>query len=156
MNSTSSAVSLVINAAAPAFNLAIVPESLTVTRSTPAMATITVTPLNGFTGQVQFSCLNLPVGVVCDYMPGSVTVNGAPASTTLSVKLDAMTNSRRGSRPIDTILDGGAADDGDSRTGSGLSRTLPISVLFAYACLPLWLLQHRKARGNLETVLSVR
>ena len=155
LTSTSSAVSLVINAAAPAFNLAIVPESLTVTRSAPAMATITVTPLNGFTGQVKFSCLNLPVGVVCDYMPGSVTVNGAPARTTLSVKLDAMTSSRRGSRPIDTVFDGGAADDGDSRTGSGLSRTLPISVLFAYACLPLWLVQHRKARGNSETVLSV-
>ena len=160
--STSNAVSLVINAA-PGFDFEVSPGSLTVAKGAPGKATVVISPLNGFTGQVQFSCSNLPTGVACNFTPGSVTISGAAANSMLSITLDATNNSRHGNKPIDAILGGvnGDAGPGDGKTGRpvdrkasvlNLSRTSLFSLL-AWACVLLCLAQHCRARGNSGTPL---
>ena len=92
--STSSAVSLVITAA-PAFSLSVAPTSVIVAKGEPGTAVVTVTPMNGFNQQVSFSCSNLPEGVDCEFEPGSVTPDGAPVTTNLSVQLEDKSAARR-------------------------------------------------------------
>lgn len=48
--------------------------------------TITVNPTGSFHSAVSFSCGTLPKGVTCSFNPASVTPNGSPVSTTLTIK----------------------------------------------------------------------
>ena len=82
--STSTALSISITAAGT-FTISVAPSSVTVTATQPGMTTVTVTPANGFNQSVQFSCSNLPEGFDCEFQPNSVTPNGGPISTMLSV-----------------------------------------------------------------------
>ena len=49
---------------------------------------LTVNPSSGFTGAVTFNCL-APAGITCAFNPPTVNVNGAGASTTLTVRAPA-------------------------------------------------------------------
>ena len=53
--------------ATPDFSLSASPASLTVTQGTSGNSTITVTPLNGFTGSVSLSASGLPAGVTAAF-----------------------------------------------------------------------------------------
>jgi hypothetical protein len=86
-SSTSSAVS--INVIAP-YTMTPVPPSLSVPAGQTATTTITITPVAGFTGTVNFSpttspaggcTAGLPAGAVCSFSPTSVSLNGTTAST---------------------------------------------------------------------------
>lgn len=70
--------------AAP-FTLGASPNQLTVSAGNSATTTITVTPNAGFSQPVSFSCDNLPVGATCSFNPATVTPNGAPLTTTLTI-----------------------------------------------------------------------
>jgi hypothetical protein len=83
--STSNAVATTIAAPAGSFTISVAPTSVNVTAAKPGTATVTVTPTNGFNQAVQFSCTNVPEGIDCEFEPGSVTPNGGPATTMLSV-----------------------------------------------------------------------
>lgn len=49
-------------------------------------ATITITPILGFSQPVTLSCgTGLPVGVTCSFSPATVTPNGGPVTTTLTL-----------------------------------------------------------------------
>ncbi|HXN73757.1 MAG TPA: Ig-like domain repeat protein [Candidatus Acidoferrales bacterium] len=67
------------------FTLSVAPSSVTVTDTQPGLAAVTVTPANGFNQPVQFSCTGAPEGVDCEFEPNSVTPNGGPVTTMLSV-----------------------------------------------------------------------
>jgi Bacterial Ig-like domain (group 3)/FG-GAP-like repeat len=94
-SSASSALSINITAAG-SFTLAANPAAITVTRGHAGSSVITVTPANGFNQPIQFSCGALPEGIDCAFQPSSVTPNGGPASTTLTISEDATNNIRRG------------------------------------------------------------
>ena len=49
---------------------------LTIATGNSAFDTITVTPLNGFTGTVSFSCSGLPTEATCSFSPNTVTGSG--------------------------------------------------------------------------------
>ena len=116
--STSTASSINITAAG-SFTLSVAPTSVNVTPSQPGMATITVTPANGFNQQVQFSCSNVPEGIDCEFQPHSVTPNGGPITTMLTIT-EAEGNAR--------ARKSGAAI---SFWGSGSSSfTLPMKTIF--------------------------
>jgi hypothetical protein len=70
--------------AAP-FTLGAGPTQLTVSAGQSASTTITVTPNAGFTQPVTFSCGGLPQGAVCSFNPATVTPNGGPVNTTLTI-----------------------------------------------------------------------
>lgn len=48
-------------------------------------ATITITPVDGFSLPVSFECDDLPAGASCAFSPTTVAPNGAPAKDTLTV-----------------------------------------------------------------------
>jgi hypothetical protein len=49
------------------------------------VTTLTVTPQNGFTQAVSFSCSGLPAGAECNFSPSTVTPSGGPATTSLTL-----------------------------------------------------------------------
>ncbi len=86
--STSNAVSIVV--AAPDFTVAISPATATITAGQSVAATITITPVGGYTGTVSFSCGTLPSLATCTFAPSSVTPgNGTAASTKLTITTTA-------------------------------------------------------------------
>jgi hypothetical protein len=60
-------------AAAPSFTLGAAPASLSVTQGTSGTSTITVTPLNGFTGAASLATAGLPTGVTATFSPASIS-----------------------------------------------------------------------------------
>lgn len=72
------------------FTLALNPTSLTVEQGQAGNTTLTLTPRNGFTGQVNLSLVGAPQGVTLE--PGSVNVTGAnPVTQTLTVRVAGST-----------------------------------------------------------------
>jgi subtilase family serine protease len=56
------------------------PTPSSVSAGTSATTTITVAPINGFTGTVSFSCPGLPTGASCNFNPPTLT-NGSGSTT---------------------------------------------------------------------------
>jgi hypothetical protein len=63
------------------------PQALTIQQGHVGTATITMTPLNGFTGAVTFSCGALPVATTCNFTQPQLTGNleNNPVSTSLVI-----------------------------------------------------------------------
>jgi hypothetical protein len=84
-----SAVNLVVStgsAQAPSYTLSANPSSLTIAGGSSASTVITLTPVGGFTGTVNFACGTLPSKVTCVFAPASLTVSSASAqNTTLTI-----------------------------------------------------------------------
>ena len=60
-----------------------------VVAGTSTTTTVTLTPNNGFTGTVTFSCSGLPAGANCSFSP--TTVSGGSGTTTLTIQTAANT-----------------------------------------------------------------
>ncbi len=76
----------------PDFALSVSPASRTVVPTGPTFYTVTVTPLAGFTGEVDLSAANLPAGAVGVFIPTKVNVTDATSkNATLSVSTSANT-----------------------------------------------------------------
>jgi hypothetical protein len=67
------------------FTLGLNNSSLAVVRGSTATATITITPLSGFTSTVTLACTGLPVGVTCSFNPATLTPSGSAITSTLTV-----------------------------------------------------------------------
>ena len=92
------------------FSLSAAPLSpASVAAGTNTTTTITLTPNNGFTGTVSFTCSGLPAGASCSFLPTSVP-NGS-GTTTLTIKTAA--NSTPGTTSV-TVK-------GTSGTSSGVT-----------------------------------
>lgn len=86
---------------APDFTATIAPSALSASSAQPGTATITVTPQNGFSSSVSFSCSGLPAGATCSFAPATVTPSGAAATTALTVSTSrAAAILRAGSYPF--------------------------------------------------------
>ena len=83
--STSSAVTVTVQALVPSFTIGALPQSGTVVAGATAQTSITVTPVNGFNQQVSFACSGVSNGVTCGFNPSTVTPSGSAASTTMSL-----------------------------------------------------------------------
>jgi hypothetical protein len=87
--SVSPAVSQQVLPATPDFSIAASPSSATIHAGGSATYTFTVTPLNGFNQAINFSCSGLPAESQCAFAPPSVTPNGAPMTSVLTVTTTA-------------------------------------------------------------------
>ena len=65
------------------FSVAASPTSGTIAAGGSTNFTLTVTPANGFSNLVTFSCV-APTGITCTFNPSSLTPAGAPLTTTLT------------------------------------------------------------------------
>jgi N-acetylneuraminic acid mutarotase len=122
-NSAAASAAYVISIPVPSFTMAANPSSLTIKSGSTGTTIITVTPTNGFTGTVNFSCGSLPTDATCSLAPSSVTVTsgGAAPTTTLTVGTNGTaTASLRG-----------------APNGAGSNGTLLPEIFVAMILLPL-------------------
>jgi hypothetical protein len=74
----------------PDFGFAVSPATATVAAGQSAIATVTITPIGGYSGTVNFSCGTLPGGAACSFTPASVTLaNGLVASGKVTITTTA-------------------------------------------------------------------
>ena len=74
-----------LNALTASFGVSLLPSAVTVASGQSGTATILVTPVNGYSAAVSFSCSGLPAGASCRFSPSSVTPAGSVATTTLTI-----------------------------------------------------------------------
>ena len=86
INSTS--ISLTVNAAQN-FTLSVSPTNLSIGRGTQSTAMVTITPSNGFNGNVTFSASGLPKGVTTSFSPN-------PATTVSTLTFAASSSATKG------------------------------------------------------------
>ncbi|HZN00764.1 MAG TPA: PQQ-dependent sugar dehydrogenase, partial [Pyrinomonadaceae bacterium] len=65
----------------PDFSISVSPASRSIVPGGSATYTVTITPLAGFTGQVNLTTTPLPGGVVSDFSPAIVNINDATSKT---------------------------------------------------------------------------
>ena len=83
-------VGLTINGL-PGFLLTMSPPSQSIHAGTSATYTATITPENGFSGNVSFSCEGLPPHSQCTFTPSTVATAGSAVTTTLAITTTAPT-----------------------------------------------------------------
>ncbi|MFZ3262509.1 MAG: chitobiase/beta-hexosaminidase C-terminal domain-containing protein [Terriglobales bacterium] len=79
----------------PDFSLGVNPASITISAAQPGTVTVSVTPQNGLSSAVSFSCEGLPSGATCSFLPQTVTPSSGVATTTLTVSTSAPANLAR-------------------------------------------------------------
>ena len=77
--------------ALPDFSIAASQNSITLVAGQTGTVGITVTPVNGFSASVSFSCSGLPAGASCSFSPASASPQLTPTSTTLTITTSATT-----------------------------------------------------------------
>jgi len=82
----------------PDFTASSPTTTLTLVGGTSGTATITVTPINGFSGAVGFFCTGLPTGDTCSFNPTTVT---PPATTTTTATIQTSAAGGNGTVSID-------------------------------------------------------
>ncbi len=87
--STSTAVTVTVQAVPPSFSISASPTSVSITAGQTGTTTVTVTPAGGFAQQVIFACSGLPSESTCSFAPTSVTPSGSPVTTTLTITTTA-------------------------------------------------------------------
>ena len=107
----------------PDFTISSSVSSLSVFAGQTGTATITVTPINNFTGAVGFTCTGLPTGSTCSFSPTDVTPSGAAVTTTATVTAGASATS--GSVSIDVY----GTTGNTSATASHVSHATPSIAL---------------------------
>jgi Bacterial Ig-like domain (group 3)/FG-GAP-like repeat len=109
--SSSVATSLTVGSGTPDFTISAAPASGSVAAGASAMATLTLTPSNGFAGTVSFACTGLPTGTACSFSPASVALSAGTATSQLTVstaKTVAQTQVGLPDHPLDPFLPGTA------------------------------------------------
>ncbi|MBZ5489699.1 MAG: FG-GAP-like repeat-containing protein [Acidobacteriia bacterium] len=71
------------------FSMDASPAGATIKAGQSATFTITISPVNGMNSPVTFACSGLPAASSCTFSPASVTPNGSPVSTTLTLNTTA-------------------------------------------------------------------
>jgi hypothetical protein len=82
-------ITFVVGKPSSDFTIAASPSSATIKAGQTATFTITISPVNGMSSPVSFACSGLPAASSCTFSPATVTPNGAPVSTTLTVSTTA-------------------------------------------------------------------
>jgi uncharacterized protein (TIGR03118 family) len=77
--------------AAPTFSFTASTGAMTVANGSSGMASLSVAPVNGFSGNVTFFCTGLPSGAVCSFSPANVNVaSNAIATTQMTIDTSGM------------------------------------------------------------------
>jgi sugar lactone lactonase YvrE len=92
VTSTSAATGLTVSL--PTFTLTASPQTLQIVQGQSGTVQLTVTPVGNFTSAVTFSCQGLPLEASCAFANGSVSPNGGPVSTTLTVHTTGPTSAK--------------------------------------------------------------
>ena len=81
------------------FSISASPTSRTISRGHSGTYTLTLTPVNGFTGNIPLSCSGAPSNTTCSVSPSQVTLNGT-SSVQATVTVTAAKNATSGTRTL--------------------------------------------------------
>jgi hypothetical protein len=99
----STSMALTQTVSTPSFTVSFSPTSVTLSAGQLGTTKITVTPQNGFNQQVSFACSGLPAASTCNFSPSSVTPNGSPVTSTLTIATNVAMNPLHGPSPFGPI-----------------------------------------------------
>jgi hypothetical protein len=134
-------VTLVVNPAAT-FTLSAAPAGLGVAQGAQVGSTITVTPLNGFSGAVSLSASGVPGGVTASFNPASTT-------STSTLTLTASTSAAIGTF---TVTINGVS--GSVSTSTTLSLTVVGAPNFSLSATPASLSIGRGSKGTVAITIA--
>ena len=105
-NSNATRIFSVGQAPPPTVTIAPTNASLTVAAGGSVTDTITVTPMGGYSGTLQFSCANLPQNATCTFQPPTLTLTSTSASqkTMVTIQTAGSAAELRRSEPATTTL----------------------------------------------------
>jgi hypothetical protein len=95
--STSNTLSITITV--PGFTLTADRIAQLVNRGQPVTTTVTVAPLNGYNGTVNFACTALPAETTCSFTPSSLAPATGPATATLTINTTPSSTTSAQSEP---------------------------------------------------------
>ncbi len=104
--STSTAVTVTVQAVPASFTVSASPASLSITPGQTGTTTLSVTPAGGFAQAVSFACSGLPSEASCTFAPATVTPGASAVTTTLTVTTTAPQASAVKSRIYRSALPG--------------------------------------------------
>jgi hypothetical protein len=81
------------------FSVSASPTSRTISRGHSGTYTLSLTPVNGFTGNISLSCSGAPTNTTCSVSPSQVTMNGTN-SAQATVTVTAAKNATNGTRTL--------------------------------------------------------
>jgi hypothetical protein len=84
-DSPSMSAVLTINVSAPEYAMVVSATSVNLTPGQPSNLTVTLIPENGFNQPIDLTCSGLPQGTTCTFNPATVTPNGAPVMSTVTM-----------------------------------------------------------------------
>jgi hypothetical protein len=88
---SSSAALIQIVTAPPDFSVSSNASTLTIKQGQSGTATLTISPINGFSAVVSFACSGLPSGASCSFSPTNVTPSGGPVTSQVTIATQAST-----------------------------------------------------------------
>ena len=90
-----------VGAVPPSVSIAAGASSLTVAQGGSVTDTITITPVGGYAGALQFSCQNLPQNTTCSFQPAMVTLSApsGPQTTVVTIQTAGSSAQMRRSSP---------------------------------------------------------
>ena len=88
---TSTSASVTETIVAPDYSVVASPASLTLHQGQSGTITFTITPVGGFTGNVQFACQGMPLYSTCGFQPSPAALDGSntPVTVTMTVNTTA-------------------------------------------------------------------
>lgn len=89
----------------PDFALTANPSSVTIRQGQSATVAITLTPMNGYSQTVSLTCGTLPSLATCAFVPSSLTPNGSPVTTQLTITTVAPTTAMLRETPMERAWD---------------------------------------------------
>lgn len=96
------------NVVIPDFSIVANPGSVTF-NSNPVTMALTITPQNGFQGEISFSCSGLPAEDACAFSPATLTPGTAASNVTVTLSKGGQQSALNGRLPLWTKLSGGVA-----------------------------------------------
>ncbi len=86
VGNTSAPASVTFNYFTPTFDVTVAPATQTISAGQPAAYTVTLTPQNGFTGQVTLTLTGNPAGSTMTYTQNPVALGASAVTTTLTIQ----------------------------------------------------------------------
>jgi len=105
-NASSVSSALTETIVTPSITGSIAPGSLTIKSGSSGTLVLTITPVGGYTGTINFSCGTLPAHITCSFAPASLTLalGSGPVTDTLTINTGPSLSAANSSGPAGSVI----------------------------------------------------
>jgi hypothetical protein len=90
-DSPSTSAVLTVSVSNPEYAMVVSATSVNLAPGQPSSLTVTLIPENGFNQPIDLTCSGLPQGTTCSFNPATVTPNGGPVMSTVTMMIPTQT-----------------------------------------------------------------